>query len=285
MRRKFNILFLLVAVALFTAGCGDEGGGSPVADNGYDWYDWIDDINDVPPVTDPDPSLTEGSGAVADLYLTSKGALDDYIGWTTNVPTETKVVINLKKYVTIGNDKGFGGYVSIKFKDNGSSYTDAFSSMWMGGYPIYNTVKTNAENNKYNLLSTTYPEKPGKAAYHGFFEQVNVQRLLPPVPNQTIFSGAIILVIDNAIDLGDGQGPSAASGSIYYKNILATYPMGPLPYTNCWFISKGPYDCRTWRGDGKVDTKRSLYPNSEYKKLGNFYNLDMQKAFNNQLTN
>lgn len=284
MRNKLYIIFIILTM-IASVGCSDKKSGTGGGGNNFTDVPGGDDI---PPVTDPDPSLTATAGATVDLIITDKSALDDYVGWTTNTPTESKIVVNLKKYITVaraagGFDYGFGGYVSVKFKDNGSSYTDVFSSMWMGGYPTYNTVKDNAANHKYNLLSADYPELQGQVGYHGFFEATGVQRLIPPYYGQTIFSGAIIFVIDSTIDLGDGGGPSGANGSVWYKNIIAQYPMGPLPYTNCWFITAGPYDCRSWRQNGAVSTKDSIYPNAGYVKLGNFYNLDMKKAFNNQI--
>lgn len=285
LRSKFYLIFIITAM-IASVGCSDKKSGGGGGNNFTDIPD--DGGSGIPPITDPDPSLTADAGASVDLIITDKSVLDDYVGWTTNTPTESKIVVNLKKYTTIakaggGYDYGFGGYVSVKFKDNGVSFTDKFSSMWMGGYPNYNTTKDNATNHKYNLLSTDYPELQGRQGYHGFFEATGVQRLIPPYPGQVIFSGALIFVIDSTIDLGDGGGPSGANGSVWYKNVIAQYPMGPLPYTNCWFISAGPYDCRTWKSSGSVATKISIYPNGGYVKLGNFYNLDMKKAFNNQL--
>lgn len=296
MRRKIYILFILSVTMAMTVGCGSDKSGSGGNDNPFDDFGFeYGDEDLIPPVTDPDPSLTEDAGASVNFVVTDKSAFDTYLGWTSNTPTDLKININVKKYFDDGGaDKGFGGYVKIKFKDNGVSFSDTFSSMWLGGYPAYNTVETNSKNHRYNLLSKTYPAKsgqpyvPGTRGYHGFFETTNVQRLIPPYYGQPIFSGAIILVIDKTteVHLNDGQPPTVtSSGSVYFKNIIAQYPMGPLPYTSCWFISAGPYDCRTWRHDGKVQTKRSLYPDSEYTKLGNFYGLDMQKAFNNQITN
>src|SRR5690606_27474375 len=96
---------------------------------------------------------------------------------------------------------------------------------------------TNVENHQFNLYTVDYPELGGQAGYHGFFQDRY---------------GAIIIVIDSLNDLGDGQGPTSGNGRIYFKNwengaIPGQWPWGPLSPTSCWFISAGPYDCRTWK--------------------------------------
>jgi hypothetical protein len=279
MRR--TIYTLLLAVALVATGCSSKKSGS----NGNPYNPGG---GGVPPVTDPvggDPTTT--GGATVDLVI-SKVALDEYLGWTTNVPTDAKVVINLTKQGTYtktggGYDYGFGGYVSVKFKDSGSSYIDQFSSMHLGGYGTTNTVKNNTENHKYNLLSSDYPGMNGAVGYHGFFEDSRVRRLMPPLYGQPLFGGAVILVIDSTNDLGDGSGPTTANGSIWFKNYVGQYPQGPLPSTNCWFISAGPYDCRSWKSGDGVATKRAMLPDNGYIKLGSFTGLEIKKAFNDQI--
>lgn len=284
MRRAIYILFIVLAVA--GTGCGSKkSGGGSTGDVGVN--PGGGGTGGVPPITDPDPSLNpDVGGATATLTLSSKSALDQYVGWTTNSPSEFKVVVNLKKYATFaksggGFDYGFGGYVTIQFKDGSANYSDVFSSMWNGGYPYYNTVRSNEENHKYNLLSSDYPGQNGAMAYHGFFEDARVPRLVPPMYGAPIFGGAVVLVIDSMNDLGDGQGPTSANGSVWFKNYFAQYPMGPLPYTSCWFITAGPYDCRAWPSSNGVNTKAALNPNNGYVRLGRFTNLNLKAAFNN----
>lgn len=285
------IYTLLLVLAIAGTGCsskksGSGGGGNPggVKFTGDDT---------VPPMTEPDDIIASG-GEVIDLTITSKGALDAYVGgWTTNNPTEVKLIVNLTKQAEYtksngGVDYGFGGYVSIQFKDGSSTYKDSFSSLWLGESNCgwlgdCNKSGGNAENHKYNLLSVDYPETVGSLGFHGFFEDVRAQRLMAPLYGQTIFGGALILVIDSMNDAGDGQGPTSANGSVWFKNYTARYPQGPLPLTNCWFISDGPYDCRSWPSNGGVNTKLSIYPTNGYTKLGTFTGLDIQAAFNNEI--
>ncbi|OFZ12050.1 MAG: hypothetical protein A2Z20_07410 [Bdellovibrionales bacterium RBG_16_40_8] len=275
---RHTIYILLITLALVSAGCGSKKGGSGGGKAGNN--------GGIPPYTDPTDGTTPSTGGVlVDMFLTNKVALDQYLGWTTNDPKNFKVNVNIQKFATYsktggGYDYGFGGYVSIKFSDGTSNFTDTFSSMWQGGT---NVVKSNTENHKYNLLSSDYPELGGTVGYHGFFEDTRVQRMVPPLYGQPIFGGAVILVIDSTNDLGDGSGPTSGNGSVWFKNYIGQYPMGPLPSTNCWFISSGPYDCRSWKSGNGVNTKKSIYPDNGYVKLGTFVGLDMKKAFNDEI--
>lgn len=272
---------ICLGLCLITAvGCGGKKGiGSaataPVGSN-----------PNVPPVTDPNPTTPSSAGATIALENVDAETLSDYVGWTVGLPTDIKIVVNIKRVATFSRPTGgvehaFGGKVSIKFKEGTTSYTDDFTSLPFAS--SYNTVTGVEANNTHNRLSADYPELGGKIGYHGFFEDMRVQRLVPPTPYAPIFGGAIILVIDQTNDAGDGQGPTLANGSVYFKNFIGQYPMGPLPNTHCWFISSGPYDCRSWPSGNGVNTKASIYPNNGYVKLGSFTGLDIKKAFNNEI--
>ncbi|MCB0406617.1 MAG: hypothetical protein KDD34_00355, partial [Bdellovibrionales bacterium] len=70
----------------------------------------------------------------------------------------------------------------------------------------------------------------------------------------------------------------------YAPNPLNGYLPGfGSPRTYCWFISIGPYDCRTWKNGYGVDTTRAINPDSDYKLLGSFQGLNINDAFNDEL--
>lgn len=282
-RTNYKLLTTLVltGVALIGSGCGNSGSSSKSGIAGY---------TGVPPITTPSAS-TSTTGVGIDLVLSSKAALDSYTGWTTNAPSATKVNVNLQKVATFakaggGYDYAMGGMITISFNDGTGKYVDTFSSNWQGG--SQNMVGSNAENNKYNLLSSDYPGMSGNVGYHGFFEDTRVPRLMPPLYGQVILGGAVIVVIDSTNDTGDGTGPTSANGSVWFKNFYMRGPtlqnpyggMGPHPSTDCWFISAGPYDCRSWVSGTGVNTKQNITPNNGYTQLGTFTGLDMKKAFN-----
>jgi hypothetical protein len=105
----------------------------------------------------------------------------------------------------------------------------------------------------------------GKRVFHAFFQDSY---------------GAVMLVIDNGIDLGDGGGLTIVSGSIWYKNFQVVQAVQSSE--KCWFIrSPWPYECRAFVGAGDViNTTSAVYPDNGYRKLGTFTGLDKPRAFN-----
>jgi hypothetical protein len=268
--RKLNLI-LLAMIAALAVGCAkDKNKGGVSSAVPFEPY--------IPP---NGPGLSPGTnweyGATADLQVTNE-SLKFYTGWTPNNPTNVRVNINLQKFEPANgtNRPGFGGTVSISFNDSGWNYEDTFSSLvneshWYGS----GMVNNNRENHKYNV----WFEKNGNNYWHGFFQDRY---------------GAVIVVIDDNDDQGDGQGPTSVSGSIWVMNFGSTY--APLSPTSCWFVSLGPYDCRTWKSGDAVNTEKDIYPYLEnatngsgsepkpvgYRKLGDFYNLNFQDAFNGE---
>jgi hypothetical protein len=268
--KKINIRILaILALTLFTLGCDDGKGGSGSRGNNPTPTPGTGQ----PPVTEPDPVVTPVGGAVVSLINVNPAVLAQFSGNTAienQNPQDIKLTLNLQKFGTYskgngGFDYGFGGYASVKFKTvitnpytnttTTQNYEDKFESL----VDDNGTVKSNSENHKYNLLSTDYPELNGNFGYHGFFEDRY---------------GAIIVVIDAVNDAGDGEGPTGGNGSVWFKNHPREY--APLSPTSCWFVSLGPYDCRTWKSGNGVNTKQSIYPESNYTKLGNFVDLDVK---------
>lgn len=182
-------------------------------------------------------------GSSADFNIVSPGTLQDYAGHPIYNPSNFKIEVNLTPYTN-----SYGGTVTISYYDNGVTYQEQFTS----GH--------SADETKYNRFVTV----GGTKVWHGFFED---------------YLGAIVIVIDKSVGLGDGDtSDTTASGSIWFKNFGATY--APHPPTWCWFVSLGPYDCRAWPEGRGVNTSESIYPNNGYQKLGSFSGLNLQKAFN-----
>jgi hypothetical protein len=190
--------------------------------------------------------------------------------------------VKLKEISTDANQ--YAGTVFISYFDNGRYYTAEFTTNDQNN-PGSGTQFPGWNHAFYNNWFTWQ----GKPVFHGFFADSY---------------GAIMLVIDDMIDLGDGGGAAQLSGSIWFKN----YPNNqaqPNPQSiPCWYITAGPYDCRTllvpggWGSDGiigpvsaltpdqsKYWTSRSSHPYHEedprrgWRKLGSFTKLDKAKAF------
>lgn len=193
------------------------------------------------------PGVGDLDGASTPFVITNLSTMSDYTQRPMYNPQNLKINVNLVKA-----GSSFGGTVTISYTDYGSPYKGSFTS------------GTSPESTKYNVWFT----KSGKKVYHGFFED---------------FYGAIVLVLDGIPDLGDGGTVSQdkISGSVWFKNHAFTY--APHPPTYCWFVALGPYDCRAWKSGKKVNTTAAINPDNGYVKLGTFDNLDLKKAFNNQL--
>lgn len=273
MKRMKPILLALLAAGL-VMGCAEDKDGGNGGSTAQDFEPFI-------PV-DPGPGLNPGNnleyGATADLLVTSE-SLGFFTGWTPNNPTDVKVNINLQRFEPARNSNrpGYGGVVTIQFRDSGYLYEDQFSSLinenhWYGE----GTVSNNRDNHRYNV----WINHNGRQAWHGFFQDRY---------------GAVIIVIDDNDDEGDGQGPTTVSGSVWVMNFGNSY--APISPTSCWFVSIGPYDCRTWKSGDGVDTDRDLYPYLEsasngsgsnpraegYRKLGDFTNMNFRDAFNDEV--
>ncbi len=258
----------------------------------------------------PTQTVLKGTGGgQAPLTFTSQTALDQYAGWSPNSPMNGAIGVNLVKLATLSNGAGgydyeFGGAVTIAFTDGANTYYDTFSSHLQGGP---NTVNSDVQNNRYNLISVLYPASgsyPGKLpAYHGFFQGTtycimgNGSYSYALSPGETCygetFGGAVILVMNQMGFNADGEGPTTASGSVWFYNFTTGYGAAPLPGTSCWFITLGPYQCGSFfNGGDSIQTKSSLYPTvttpaSEppitYTELGTFTGLNLNEALNGQL--
>jgi len=152
---------------------------------------------------------------------------------------------------------GYSGEVWVSFSDNGRKREAEFST----NHPWYGSTSDNSPNYWFTWN--------GQPAFHGFFQDPY---------------GAVVVVIDQAISLGDGQPSAIVGGSVWFQNFAyAIPPQGPARM--CWQIQIGPYDCRTFIVGDWVQTTSALYPNNSgpnrpaYKKLGSFGGLIRQAAF------
>lgn len=195
---------------------------------------------------------TYSSGATTAFNIVSSDEFNLFVASHPVDPQNVVINIDLKEVPTRGT---YAGTVKIHYTSNGQSFEASLNSgtkSWDGqDYFMYNYF-FNYQN---------------KQVFSGFFDDTY---------------GAIVLIFNNTVDLGDGAGPSQFSGEVWYKNYVksfATYDAGAgwsvvLP---CWFRTIGPYDCRS----SAVINKTDLYPSADgYRKLGSFSNLNRVKAIN-----
>jgi hypothetical protein len=214
------------------------------------------DIPGAPGSTENTFSPTDGSnlwsqGGTAAFVPVSN---EEFNLWVASHPVDPKEIfinVNLKEVPSRGT---YAGQVKIHYKHSTQSYEATLKT----------GTKTYDGNDyfKYNY----WFDYQGKKVFSAFLEDTY---------------GAIVLVVDQTVDLGDGGGASEIGGSVWYKNFtksFAAYDAGSswsvvLP---CWFRTIGPYDCRS----STVMDKSALIPNNGYIKLGTFSNMNKLKAFN-----
>lgn len=192
------------------------------------------------------------TGATSPLSIVSSDEFNLFVASHPVVPENVLLNIDIKEVPTRGT---YAGTVKIHYTSNGQDYEASLSS------------GTDSWNGSDYFMYNSFFNYQGKKVFTGFFEDTY---------------GAIVLVFDTTIDLGDGAGPSQLGGSIWYKNFtksFSSYDAGSgwsvvLP---CWFRSIGPYNCQS----STVMNKSGLNPTADgYRKLGTFSNLSRMKALN-----
>lgn len=251
---KHVMYSLLIISVLFGIGCSSNKSATVAAPVTTD--------TPVVPVENPDPTgsgtgggLSSGSGDVVTFTPTSLSLFNSYVAThPLNNPKDFKISVNLQ-------DAGgyhYAGTIKISYTDNGQTFEGIFET-GSGTNISFSNGKDNGElESKYNY----WFNNAGKVVFSGFFQDQ---------------FGSIVLVIDNSVNQGDGQGGGYVGGSIYFKNFAQSMAT-QSPYRKCWFIYDGPYNCRST----PVINKSSLYPTEAegYRKLGTFSGLSKSRAFN-----
>ncbi len=186
------------------------------------------------------------------MAITSFQELGYYVAThPLNDPTDLRLTVELND---VGNGR-YGGTVRISYMDNGQQFEGVFQSTGEKNTKIGGTYDgyTRSEFNRWFSYQ-------GRNVFSGFYQDEY---------------GAIVLVIENTLNTGDGSGGGFLTGSVWYRN----FAQGLAPYnntnTNCWFLTNGPYNCQSQT----VMTKSDLYPSDEYRKLGTFTGLSKSAAF------
>lgn len=263
----YKRIAMVAMLAVFAIGCAEEKSAPPVVEAevpgpyvapGSSTGDYPDSSFEYGATTS---FVIEGDSVSEKAIILSR-----YAGEYRSNPRNAQINVNLVK-----RGDGFGGRIQVAYYDE--SYSN---SGYLQGNKFHKGVFVNGDDayfyNKSKTTSAKYNRwfnKDGKIVFHGFFQDLN---------------GPIILVIDDVESTGDGQAPSKASGSIWFKNFSQGPYTAPHSPTHCWLISLGPYDCRAWKSGEGVDTTRAIYPDQGYEKLGTFSGLDIKKAFNTDLT-
>ncbi len=232
----------------------------------------------TPSGTGSDRGADWNSGATAVLNVDAPIAttLNNYAAThPVNDPTDIRISVNLKNVgSSVDGENKTIGKVFISYLDNNLYYNGRF----------YTQDLTNPTGN----LATSGTYYPGwhHAAYNTWFVDPRTQKRSFHGFYQDQY-GAVMIIIDNVSDQGDGAGATSGSGSIWFKNFAQSQ------YTDCgtksgsfswpassnscqgiwvvpsWFRINGPYDTRTFLEDannglGDIKTTSVLYPSESH---------------------
>lgn len=183
-----------------------------------------------------------------------------------NNPTDFRLYLD---FTDVGNGR-WGGHVVIGYRDNNQIYSGNFSTLNPNGNTSNRVSYKDWYKNLPNAEFNQWFNHQGKDVFHGFYQDAY---------------GAIVVVIDDGVNLGDGQGVTELKGSVWFKN----FSRAPAPQymgghgEQCWFLlPPSPYECGTFKdSSGRVNTTSALYPSNGYKRLGTFSGVKAGRAFRN----
>ncbi|MNJ94774.1 hypothetical protein D3C87_124760 [compost metagenome] len=249
-----KLMILLTGFALMGVGCGNSSQFQSIAEAPGGGLIGGENAIPAPPggTGGSTPGGANGSGTVADFTPVSFEEFNSYVAThPLNNPSNFKLSVELSNV----GDNRYGGTVKISYNDAGQAYSGVFES----GKSTNQKMSGLKDNGLYEAEYNYWYNSGGKSVFSGFFQDRY---------------GAIIVVVDNVVNQGDGQGGGYVTGSVYYKNFAQSYAT-QSPYRKCWFIREGPYNCRA----GSVMNKSSLIPADGYRKLGTFSGLVVSEAF------
>ncbi len=251
MKKTIHIILLFVLVAVGTS-CSSKKGDDPVAP-----------VGTAGPVTQDGtgatPTNCTSSNSSGNTVCFSMASFSTFVSYVATHPLNDPSNVQLSVQLSdVGNGR-FGGTVQISYTDNNTQFNGIFNSSSgvnsdIGGNRGYNGFP----KSEFNYWFTF----EGRRVFTGFFQDQY---------------GAIVLVIENTLDTGDGSGGGFLTGSVWYRN----FAQGLASYNNterhCWFLSDGPYNCQS----SIVMSKSGLFPTDTYQKLGTFSGLSKSAAFGN----
>ncbi|MFS4461175.1 hypothetical protein [Bdellovibrio sp. HCB2-146] len=244
-----KLMILLAAFSLIGVGCGSSNSFETLSDSG------TGTVPDGGIIVAPDNGGNTGSGTYTNQAAFTPVSFTEFSNYVAvhalNNPSNYKVTVNLTQI----EEKRYAGTVKISYTDAGQNYEATFSAGSGRNVKYYDLKDSGTLEANFNYWYVS----GGKSVFSGYFQDAY---------------GSIILIVDNAVNQGDGQGGGYVTGSIYYKNFAQSYAT-QSPYRKCWFIYNGPYDCRA----GAVSNKSSLVPGDGYRKLGTFTGLSLSAAF------
>ena len=250
---KKLLLTLLLGASLLSVGCAKEKVTNPTSQP-QEVEEPTEPVTTLPVTPDGTggTGVNGGFGATADLQVVNNNTLEDFLTKPTNTPQNIQVYVDLQE----NSDQTFSGRVSIYVTDRGvtRSYNFETGSQRHSGF------------NKFIL---------NDSAFHAVLDDGD--------------AGMLVFVIDDIVDLGDGNGAEpVVGGRVFFYNYPIIYGHGGRPQAQhpqeygydsyCWEIKAGPYQCKPWKS--LSESSLEIWPTGNMKLLGSFNNLNINRALN-----
>ncbi|MBE8163209.1 MAG: hypothetical protein HAW63_04400, partial [Bdellovibrionaceae bacterium] len=227
------------------------------------------------------------------LNLTGTKRLEDWLGVSVQEAKDTKLHLNLQ-YSGHRNTEGsatYEGEFSISYQETSGTGEKINREL------VLDTGSTEKET-QYNYV---YLDKEGQFTWKAFFQDEFGSILIILTQGEKADECSASDGCDNQIFFSMGN------GTVYYRNWPTDRGQAFLPEPNCWLVTAGPYDCRTWKTDKGIDLDKAVFPdgsagtlsgragargycyrngkrtspcdNIAYTKLGTFKDLDFKILF------
>lgn len=245
---------LVTIMAVFGVGCAKQKSANPSTPG---------DDPGVGPTTPPAVEQTyqacsNEAGASTTMTEVSREALTEYaVTHPLNNPdmNNIRLTVKLQEYKQSATNRNqYFGKVTVTYRDNNQDFVGRFETK-----DRLNCTGTSCGNNfggYHHAFYNNWFWWNGEMSFHGFFSDPY---------------GAVMVIVDEEIADADGGGTTEVGGEIWFKNYYNTQ----IPYNNtnlpCWYVTSGPYDCRTFLrsgdntndgvNDGHIDSQSALYPN------------------------
>ncbi|MAF92928.1 MAG: hypothetical protein VX583_08545 [Bdellovibrionota bacterium] len=280
-------LILLTLLTFMAVGCGQK--ISSVADNTTDPV--VDTTDDTPNVYDPGAPDDSDWGAMGYLDLIDTEAFEEFSGYEVEDLQNERIYLKLSK-VEVGSQTYYEGQVRLAYEYiyyNNVLSNNATQQVVEYKNPRFEArqytddeLDDNPSALRYDWQGVRFNKvwsKSGEYFLVGFFEEPDFYDWSVFDWDQSAKAGAVMIIIRGLNKDGESLDDSGYSGSVYFKNYGFTYAVKPT-YTRCWEISVGPYDCRDFVVNDAIRPDLDNTPN-DFTKLGEFYNLSIDEAFEN----
>ena len=213
----------------------------------------------VTPIVTDDGMVFSGGDTV--VFTPNYPILNDLIqSRPINDPSDFKLNVDLKELIS----GRFGGRVVMAFKDSGFTHYGLWETK-AGTVPRQQSWDNKYEGQAFAQYNLWFTGANGKSVFRGFYQDTK---------------RAIVFVIDDGFNQGDGGALTNLSGKVYFKTFKQAMTSPSQTTVPCWYQGPvSPFFCATFLNSGGY-ISNGLVPSDGYQLMGEFMGLNRSKAFN-----